>query len=62
MDFLDVHPQIKAAKNEAHFFNKRAYKFGLDYYRKKMPESNLGEFVSHYFNVTTKVYSISNNF
>ena len=40
MDFLSVHPNVKPTKNEAHFFNKKAYAKGINYYRRKMPVSS----------------------
>ena len=43
MDFLSVHPDLKPTKREAHFFDKKAYQNGLEYYRKQMPTSNLGQ-------------------
>lgn len=38
LTFLDLHPQIRVAKNEVHFFDDdENYDMGLEWYRKKMP-------------------------
>ena len=38
LSFLDLHPQIRVAKNEVHFFDDdENYEMGMEWYRKKMP-------------------------
>ena len=40
LTFLDLHPQIRTARNEVHFFdNDDNYAMGLEWYRRKMPYS-----------------------
>lgn len=40
LEFLKIHPKIKACATEVHFFdNSRSYQLGLDWYREQMPES-----------------------
>ena len=40
LEFLKIHPKIKACAAEMHFFdNGRKYDQGLDWYREQMPES-----------------------
>ena len=40
LEFLNLHPQIRIAEQEVHFFDTiENYKNGLDWYRKKMPYS-----------------------
>ncbi len=44
LTFLDLHPQIRTAKNEVHFFdNDESYARGLEFYRKRMPYSFPGQ-------------------
>lgn len=40
LEFLKIHPKIKACPVEVHFFdNSKTYQLGLDWYREKMPKS-----------------------
>ena len=40
LEFLDLHPQVRIAETEMHFFNKdENYEKGIDWYRKNMPFS-----------------------
>lgn len=40
LEFLKIHPNIKACSVEVHFFdNSNKYRLGLDWYRQQMPES-----------------------
>ena len=40
LEFLKIHPKIKACPVEVHFFdNSKTYQLGLDWYRQKMPKS-----------------------
>ena len=40
LEFLKIHPKIKACPVEVHFFdNGKTYQLGLDWYREKMPKS-----------------------
>lgn len=40
LEFLKIHPNIKACSVEVHFFdNSNKYQLGLDWYRQQMPES-----------------------
>lgn len=40
LEFLNIHPKIKACPVEVHFFdNGKTYQLGLDWYREKMPKS-----------------------
>ncbi|XP_074641458.1 heparan sulfate glucosamine 3-O-sulfotransferase 1-like [Tubulanus polymorphus] len=40
LEFLNLHPDVNAAMEEIHFFdNDDNYKYGLDWYRKRMPYS-----------------------
>jgi len=44
LEFLKIHPKIKACTAEVHFFdNKKNYQLGLDWYRQQMPESSPGK-------------------
>lgn len=41
LEFLSIHPNIRAKKKEMHFFDLDAnYRLGLDWYRQKMPYSS----------------------
>lgn len=42
LEFIRVHPDVRAAGNEIHFFD-RHYSFGLNWYRKKMPPTITGQ-------------------
>lgn len=42
LEFLRLHPDVRAASNEIHFFD-RHYSFGLNWYRKKMPPTVSGQ-------------------
>lgn len=42
LEFIRVHPDVRAAGNEIHFFD-RHYSFGLSWYRKKMPPTITGQ-------------------
>lgn len=42
LEFLRIHPDIRAAGCEVHFFD-RYYDRGLEWYRKKMPPTVLGQ-------------------
>ncbi|CAH1729237.1 unnamed protein product [Chironomus riparius] len=42
LEFIRLHPDVRAAGNEIHFFD-RHYSFGLNWYRKKMPPTMLGQ-------------------
>ena len=38
LEFLDIHPQIRKATDELHFFDdERRYNLGLEWYRARMP-------------------------
>lgn len=40
LEFLKIHPRIKACAAEVHFFdNNKNYQLGLNWYRRQMPES-----------------------
>ena len=44
LEFLKLHPKIKACSTEAHFFDvEENYQFGPDWYRQKMPKSLPGD-------------------
>ncbi|XP_078376110.1 heparan sulfate glucosamine 3-O-sulfotransferase 3B1-like [Oculina patagonica] len=44
LEFLKIHPKIKACAAEVHFFdNNRNYQLGLDWYREQMPKSLPGD-------------------
>lgn len=44
LTFLNLHPQIQAAKNEVHFFDEdENYERGYEWYRKRMPYSFSGQ-------------------
>lgn len=44
LEFLKIHPKIKACPTEVHFFdNRRKYQLGLDWYQEQMPESLQGD-------------------
>ena len=44
LEFLKIHPKIKACPVEVHFFdNSKTYHLGLDWYREKMPKSQADE-------------------
>lgn len=42
LEFLRLHPDVRAASNEVHFFD-RHYSYGLNWYRKKMPPTVNGQ-------------------
>lgn len=42
LEFLRLHPDVRAASNEIHFFD-RHYSLGLNWYRKKMPPTVKGQ-------------------
>lgn len=44
LEFLKIHPKIKACAAEVHFFDKnKNYQLGLDWYREQMPKSLPGD-------------------
>lgn len=44
LEFLKIHPKIKACPTEVHFFdNRRKYQLGLDWYQEQMPKSLPGD-------------------
>lgn len=44
LEFLKIHPKIKACPWEVHFFDTdKNYELGLDWYREQMPESYKGD-------------------
>ncbi|XP_054706092.1 heparan sulfate glucosamine 3-O-sulfotransferase 1-like [Uloborus diversus] len=44
LEFLDLHPNVRAAAEEVHFFdNSERYLLGLDWYRRRMPYSFPGQ-------------------
>lgn len=42
LEFLRLHPDVRAATTEIHFFD-RHYSFGYNWYRKRMPTSVKGQ-------------------
>uniref|UniRef100_A0A915MIU0 Sulfotransferase domain-containing protein n=1 Tax=Meloidogyne javanica TaxID=6303 RepID=A0A915MIU0_MELJA len=60
LDALALHPKVKIARHEVHFFDKeKNFRRGLDWYRKQMPKAGLDDIIIEktpaYFTANPKV-------